>query len=108
MLGNLYAGLYEDGLIATCGDKRFKDDIRRVHRERGSFETELGENGEHGECFDSGKLAYWALESGAGRAYAEAMAVGAQARPSAREAGVLGTLHDLFGDDDASPSTLNL
>ncbi len=76
LLGNQYASLFEDGLIATPGEKWYRDDQRRVIRDKGSFATETGENGEHGEVFDSGKLAFWALEHGTGRVEAQAVPVG--------------------------------
>lgn len=98
LLGNLYAGLYEDGLICTPGEKWYKDDQRRVLREKGSFATELGENGEHGEVFDSGKLAYWALEQGAGRVEADAAPVGTGLnRQQPHRAGIRNPFAALFG-----------
>lgn len=72
LLGNLYSSTFEDALMAGPDEKWWRDDQRRVHREKGSFVSESGENGEHGDTFDSGKLAYWALESGTGRAEATA------------------------------------
>jgi hypothetical protein len=96
LLGNLYSGLFEDGLILTPSTKWYKDDIRRVHREKGSFVTELGENGEHGECFDAGKLAYWALEHGSGRAEAAAVPISGYGAPGAERSGILGSLAALF------------
>lgn len=61
LLGNLYAGLYEDALITCPPGQWIIDDRRLVRRDKGSFTTDLGPNGEHGDTFDAGKLAYWAL-----------------------------------------------
>lgn len=47
-------------------EKYLKDDFRRVKRDRGSFSTEMGPNGEHGDTFDGSKLALHALRSNAG------------------------------------------
>lgn len=82
LLGNLYSSTFEDGIMACPDEKWFRDDQRRVHRDKGTFVTELGENGEHGDTFDSGKLAYWALEHGTGRAEAEAAAISDVSTPS--------------------------
>lgn len=61
LLGNLYAALFEDGLITIPNLQWLIDDHRLVQRDKGSFKTELGPNGEHGDTFDSGKLSYWSL-----------------------------------------------
>jgi hypothetical protein len=76
LLGNLYSTAFEDALIAMPDEKWLKDDHRRVQRDKGSFITETGENGEHGDTFDSGKLALWALEHGTGRVEADAVQIG--------------------------------
>ncbi len=81
LLGNLYSGLFEDALTACPDEKWFRDDLRRVHREKGTFVTETGENGEHGDVFDSSKLAYWALERGRGRAEAEGVPISGLGSP---------------------------
>lgn len=61
LLGNLYSGLYEDALITIPEGQWIIDDRRLVRHESGSFTTDLGPNGEHGDTFDGGKLAYWGL-----------------------------------------------
>jgi hypothetical protein len=98
LLGNLYATAFEDGFIACPGDKWYRDDQRRVLRSKGSFETELGENGEHGEVFDSGKLAYWSLEHGTGRVEAEAVGVGQGVGQGPQRTGLKNPFAALFRD----------
>lgn len=71
LLGNLWSALIEDGLTVLPADDFIAYDYRLVKREAGGFVTETGKNGEHGDCFDSGKLAHWALESGGGNITAE-------------------------------------
>ena len=68
LLGNqLVADLNENR--GTLPPERYiKDDFRRVKRDRGSFDTEIGPNGEHGDTFDSHKLALHALTSNTGGA----------------------------------------
>jgi hypothetical protein len=61
LLGNLYAALFEDSLITIPNLQWLIDDHRLVQRDKGSFKTDLGPNGEHGDTFDSGKLSYWSL-----------------------------------------------
>jgi|APTNR8051073442_1049403.scaffolds.fasta_scaffold00403_5 hypothetical protein len=61
LLGNLYSSLYEDALITIPAGAWIIDDRRLVRRDKGSFSTDLGPNGEHGDTFDGGKLAYWSL-----------------------------------------------
>lgn len=69
LLGNLYVNHLEDGLIMLPGGKFIKDDHRLVSKEKGRFVASLGKNGEHGDTFDSGKLALWGqLRSGSGSA----------------------------------------
>lgn len=75
LLGNLYSALYEDALIATAEGQWIIDDRRLVQREKGSFAAQLGPNGEHGDTFDGGKLAYWCLVRG-GRAQVTAAGIG--------------------------------
>lgn len=83
LLGTLYSALYEDALIASAEAQWLGDDRRLVRREKGSFVADLGPNGEHGDTFDSGKLAYWGLVR-PGRAEIAAASVGAAAGPGLR------------------------
>lgn len=59
--GNLYAAAYEDSSIAVPPDRWIKDDRRLAKRVKGSFDNELDSAGNHGDTFDSGKLALYGL-----------------------------------------------
>lgn len=89
LLGNLYAALFEDALIALPAGDWIIEDHRLVMREKGSFMANLGPNGEHGDTFDSGKLANWCLVRG-GRAEAAGASLTPQSDGAA--AGVAGRL----------------
>lgn len=76
LLGNLYVSAFEDNLMAMPAGKWLRDDHRLVFRDKGGFVAKIGPNGEHGDTFDSGKLALWALESGGGPVQAAATPTG--------------------------------
>lgn len=61
-LGNQFIELIDSNRYVCPPEKYLKEDYRRVKRFKGTFDTELGPNGEHGDTFDSGKLALHALE----------------------------------------------
>lgn len=75
-LGSLYVNQFEAALMAMPAAEWLRSDHRLVVRDRGSFDNALDENGNHGDTFDSGKLAVLALTKG-GRAEATALPVGA-------------------------------
>jgi hypothetical protein len=77
-LGAGYAALYEDALIAIAPEEWLRKDRRSVLRDKGTFLNTLDEDGNHGDTWDSGKLARHALWR-AGRASAEAAPVGGYA-----------------------------
>lgn len=64
LLGNMYSSAIEDGLLYLPSGEWIEYDHRLVKREGGRFVTDLGKNGEHGDTFDAGKLAFWGLQSG--------------------------------------------
>lgn len=75
ILGNLYAGEFAEG-TARIPDERFlKDDHRLVKKDKGLFVASVSPDGQHGDTFDSGKLAKWALTRG-GPAEISAVTVG--------------------------------
>jgi hypothetical protein len=75
-LGNLLINTMEDGRLALPDETWVRNDFRLVKRSGGSFETDLDEAGNHGDTFDSTKLALHALTAGGGPAEAAAAAVG--------------------------------
>lgn len=66
LLGNQYVQSLDDNRVTLPPERYLRDDHRLVKRDRGSFITETGPNGEHGDTFDSCKLALHALTSTAG------------------------------------------
>jgi hypothetical protein len=71
-LGNLLVSTIEDGHIPLPSERWVKDDFRLVRRDKGSFLTEMDSAGNHGDSFDSTKLALHALTKRGGVAWAEA------------------------------------
>ncbi len=59
------------------------DDRFLVKRDKGSFAADLGPNGEHGDTFDGGKLAYWPLLA-PGRAEAAGVPIASSPATAAR------------------------
>lgn len=72
-LGNMLVAAAEDNLLALPNEEWLIDDFRLVKRDRGSFITDMGTNGEHGDTFDSTKLAMWSLEGTTGNVEAQAV-----------------------------------
>ena len=60
-LGSLLVGEIDDNHAVLAPERYLKDDFRRVKKDRGTFVAEVGPAGEHGDTFDSHKLALWAL-----------------------------------------------
>jgi hypothetical protein len=75
-LGSAYAAAYEDSALAVPPDRWVKDDRRLVKRVRGSFDNDLDSAGNHGDTFDGGKLALYALTGSGGPVEAHAVQVG--------------------------------
>lgn len=65
-LGNEFAAHIEDGKVPLPPERYIKEDFRLVKKAKGSFDCDLGSNGEHGDTFDAGKLSLRALKSTAG------------------------------------------
>lgn len=63
MLGSLYVNAHTDGILATPEGAFIKEDRRLVQKYKGQFVTLTGKGGKHGDTFDSGKHARWALLS---------------------------------------------
>lgn len=76
-LGNLAINMLEAGHLWLPNEDWLSADWRLVNRSDGTFVTELGKNGEHGDTFDSTKLALHGLVSpSSGPAEAAAAQVG--------------------------------
>ena len=61
-LGSLWVAQIDDNHAVLPPERYLRDDFRRVRKDRGSFACEAGPNGEHGDTFDSHKLAFYALK----------------------------------------------
>lgn len=65
-LGNKLVAVFDDSRIIVAPERYLKTDMRLVRHHKGTFDSEVGPNGEHGDTFDSHKLALHALTSTAG------------------------------------------
>lgn len=74
-LGDLYSAAINDNRYALPPEPYIKEDHRLVVKDRGRYDAEPQQDGKHGDTFDSGKLAHYALFSG-GPSEATAMQVG--------------------------------
>lgn len=81
LLGQLYVSAFEDNRIALPDGDWIVRDHRLVKNHAGSYATDLDDEGNHGDTFDSGKLSLWShLRGGRGTsAGVRAVAVGASA-----------------------------
>jgi hypothetical protein len=78
-LGDLYCGEINDNHCMLPPETYFKKDHRSVVKDRGSYETGVDADGGHGDTFDSGKLAQFAV-LGAGQDFAFSRVDVSQAR----------------------------
>lgn len=60
-LGDLYATEVNDNKYSLPADEYFKDDHRLPVKDRGTYTCAVEPDGKHGDTFDSGKLAQYAL-----------------------------------------------
>jgi len=97
-LGDRYAAAVNDNRYLLPPEQYFKDDHRLTTKNGEHYECEPQSDGRHGDTFDAGKLADWALEGAAGPVAYERLTVtldpeniqeGAEGRISARTRGVL-------------------
>lgn len=63
-LGDLYCAEINDNHFALPPETYFKKDHRSVVKDRGSYDAVVDKDGGHGDTFDSGKLAEYALRAG--------------------------------------------
>ena len=71
-LGNLFVNTIDDGYLPLPPCDWLKVDLRLVVKDRGTFDSEIGADGGHGDCFASGGAALHGLISAGGPAEAEA------------------------------------
>ena len=90
LLGNLYVNAIEDGLVSLPDGDFIRDDHRLVNREKGTFTTETGKNGQHGDTFDAVKHSIWALLVGGGRVQANAVDITGGNKP--KRPGLIGPI----------------
>lgn len=64
-LGDLYSAAINDNRYSIPSSLYLKDDHRRPTKSGGTYTCEVGPDGEHGDTFDSGKLAHWAINGSA-------------------------------------------
>lgn len=97
LLGDLYVSAFEDNIIALPPETFVLDDHRLVKKQAGGYVTEVDEGGNHGDTFDSGKLAYWGHINGGGRVRAHAAQVGGIPQGgNANRAGLIGSIASKF------------
>lgn len=75
-LGNLFVSTIDDGYLALPPDQFIKTDVRLVSRDRGTFDCEIGEDGGHGDTFDSTGASLHALRGKGGNVEAAGAQVG--------------------------------
>ena len=84
-LGNLVINTIDDGHLWLPEARWLKDDFRLVVRSRGTFETQVDSAGNHGDTFDSTKLALHALIAKGGPVEAAACRVGTYGKEMSRD-----------------------
>lgn len=75
-LGDLYTAEINDNHYTLPPEIYFKDDHRLVVKDRGAFQCDPQPDGKHGDTFDSGKLAQFALASARGKIDAAPVSIG--------------------------------
>jgi hypothetical protein len=60
-LGDLYSAHFNDNHYTAPPGPYYKTDHRLVIKDRGAYLCDPSPDGMHGDTFDSGKLAHWAL-----------------------------------------------
>lgn len=83
--GNLLVNQIDDQMIDMPAARWVKDDFRLVIRNKGGFANRLDAAGNHGDTFDSSKIAVYELIGNTGPAYAEAVQVGECVTPENKQ-----------------------
>ena len=98
LLGDLYVSAFQDGILALPPEEFVLSDHRLVKKQAGGYVTEVDDEGNHGDTFDSGKLAYWGHIKGGGRVRASGMQVGGLgSSKSSNRPGLIGSIAKRFG-----------
>jgi hypothetical protein len=84
--GSLLVNALDDARVILPPDRWVRDDFRLVRKEKGTFQNQLDQAGNHGDTFDAVKLALWAAHNG-GPAAIEAVKTDNR-RMTGRRAGV--------------------
>ena len=79
-LGNLFVNTIDDGHLWLPSESWLERDIRSVKSEKGTFDAEVDEDGNHADCFDAIKLSLHALITNGGPVEAVAASVGGLSR----------------------------
>lgn len=95
LLGDLYVSAFDDGCMALPPGNFIITDHRLVKKQNGGYTTDVDEGGNHGDTFDSGKLAYWKLFKGGGIVRAHAATVGSSGKKPSRP-GLIGPVGRSF------------
>ena len=82
-LGNLLINTMEDGYLALPAERFVQTDFRLVVRDRGTFDADVNEEGQHADCFSATELSLHGLVSKGGPTQAEGARVGAYGSPAA-------------------------
>lgn len=104
-LGNLLVNTIDDGYLALPKETWIQKDFRSVIRDRGTFEAEVDDDGRHGDCFDSVKLALHSLIAPGGPVAADGCQVGAYGSDKRR---TLSRLRPDHSSDDHRSTTLRV
>jgi len=75
-LGNLFVNTMDDGHLLLPNAEWLRDDIRQVKRDRGTFEADVDEEGNHADAFTAIEHSLHALVSTSGPAMAAPAPVG--------------------------------
>jgi len=88
-LGSMMVNAFEDAEVLLPYETWVRDDFRLVKKDKGRFVNETDTDGNHGDCFDSTKMALHALRHGSGPVEATACPVGLLSGVKQGRAGIL-------------------
>ncbi|HMJ92339.1 MAG TPA: hypothetical protein VK530_21130, partial [Candidatus Acidoferrum sp.] len=85
LLGSRFVAEIDDNHAVLAPERYLREDFRRERKDRGTFVCEIGPGGEHGDTFDSHKLAMHALNSNGEGAFTGALAAAVVLQPTRRD-----------------------